>query len=63
MARPPPNLPTVGNDVRLRGTNKTGKLLDFNPSNQWAFVAWDETTPGPHVCHRFELERIPCPSS
>jgi hypothetical protein len=63
MAKPPPDLPMVGNQVRLRGSDRTGVLLDFNPANEWAYVSWDRDTPGPHVCHRFELERLPCSSS
>jgi hypothetical protein len=58
--RPPQNLPSVGDDVRLRGRRSVGKLIEVNDQNKWATVDWDPTKaePGPKLCHLYELERL-----
>lgn len=58
--KPPPNLPTVGDDVALRGRKSFGRLEFINDENLWARVDWDPTIAAqcPKLCHLYELERI-----
>lgn len=60
MAKAPPNLPAVGDDVKLRGRTSFGKLIGLNEQNLWARVDWDPTVAAqcPKLCHLYELERI-----
>ena len=63
MAKPPSNLPSEGDKVKLRGRNAIGRLthistVDIPPIfSQWANVKWDEGNKGPTVCHLYELEK------
>ncbi len=50
-------VPERGDKVRLRGRAPCCVLRKYDPESQWATVEWDGT-PGPKVCHRFELEKI-----
>lgn len=61
MAKAPPNLPKVGDDVKLRGRLSFGRLVSLNEGNLWARVDWDPTVAAqcPKLCHLYELERVP----
>lgn len=49
-------LPVVGDRVKLRGRESTGKLDRVNDLN-WAVVIWEADRPGPKIVHLFELEK------
>ena len=53
----PPNLPNVGDKVKLRGMKLEGTVLSIKHENNWTRVKWDEHS-GPEICHLFELEKI-----
>jgi hypothetical protein len=52
-----PNLPLVGDRVKLRGREPTGTVHKINDI-KWVHVEWDEGSTGPTICHLFELEKI-----
>jgi hypothetical protein len=55
--RAPPNTPSVGDRVKMRGREVFGILRKINNIN-WAKVEWDNDSHGPVLCHLFELERM-----
>lgn len=57
MSKPPPNLPDIGDRVKLRGQNPRG-VLEFFDNRKWAQVRWDEAFVGPALVHLHELEKI-----
>lgn len=61
MSKPPPNVPSIGDRVRMRGRNSVGELMRVNDRN-WATVRWDTDVfvpPGPDIVHLHELEKEP----
>jgi hypothetical protein len=58
IGKPPPNTPTaVGDFVKLRGREATGRLSEVTGWN-WARVAWDDGALAPEMVHLYELERL-----
>lgn len=54
----PPNTPSVGDKVVMRGRrDATGTLTAINDETKWSRVAWDAAGAGPLLCHLFELEK------
>lgn len=53
----PPNIPSIGDRVKLRGRTAIGKLEFFN-ERKWCQVIWDEPYAGPTLVHLNELEKI-----
>lgn len=60
MAKTPPNLPSEGDRVKLRGYKQQGKLIKLNPQRLWCKVEWDLPVRMPEICHLYELEKIDC---
>jgi hypothetical protein len=58
MVKAPPNLPEVGDRVRLRGNDCVGKLVRLIPDHPWAVVEWDKDKVGARVVHLLELEQL-----
>ena len=56
--RPPVNLPTIGDRVRLRGRGVIGILRRVIQENNWSYVDWEAAAAGPVICHLFELEKL-----
>lgn len=56
IRKPPPNLPSVGGRVKLRGRQALGVLRSVNPESNWSRVDWDEGVKAPLICHLYELE-------
>lgn len=58
MAKTPPNSPSKGDTVKLRGRgDRTGVLVKLNEENKWSTVEWTDGK-GPRICHLFELEKV-----
>lgn len=56
----PPNTPTRGDRVKLRGRNdrrQTGVVTLMNDETLWATVEWEDGS-GSRICHLFELEKL-----
>lgn len=59
MAKPPPNLPEVGDRCRMRADKTiTGILMKYQPESNWSRVKWDEHVIAPKLVHRFELMKL-----
>lgn len=59
MAKEPPNLPSVGDAVKLRGHSSRGILQRLDEDRKWAWVSWDNgLAKGPRICHLYELEKV-----
>lgn len=57
MAKPPPNLPSVGDRAKWRGKDATGTVKAIGEGN-WTQVEWDWHHRAPQVVHLHELEKI-----
>ena len=57
MSKVPPNLPEVGDRVKLRGRDYFGKLVRIIPDKNWAAVEWEKDKTGARIVHLFELEK------
>lgn len=57
MSKPPPNLPSVGDECELRGRpGRSGTVVKIDYETKWTAVRWPDGF-GPHVCHLHELVR------
>lgn len=58
LRKSPPNTPTRGDRVNLRGRNdgRRAVVTLMNDETLWATVEWEDGS-GSMICHLFELEK------